>query len=241
MSIRDQTSISFPSAAEVDIFLAISTPPPSPLTSYSSPLPQIPSPPLPVSSPLPMSPPPLPASPTHTIGIELAFDPGFIAMMRAAHNPTLFEHLDQRLPPLGTPHFYRYHSYFITTFVCRAGVSEVTVPPRKRLCIALDTWDEMVEDMQGTPAPTDVVELSQRMTDFVTTVRQDTDEIYRRLDDTQDDRLMETKARISREAWVQSMDASNIVRSEVRALRTTVLAQQAEIARLWTVDRTRQA
>ncbi|GKB06240.1 hypothetical protein Tco_0834473 [Tanacetum coccineum] len=46
MSIRDQTPIPFPSAAEVDRFLAISTLPPSPLTSYSSLLLQIPSPPL---------------------------------------------------------------------------------------------------------------------------------------------------------------------------------------------------
>ncbi|GKD89192.1 hypothetical protein Tco_1364699 [Tanacetum coccineum] len=39
MSIRDQSHIPFSSAAEVDRFLTISTPPPSPLTSYSSPLP----------------------------------------------------------------------------------------------------------------------------------------------------------------------------------------------------------
>ncbi|GKF35736.1 hypothetical protein Tco_0112494, partial [Tanacetum coccineum] len=68
MSIRDQTPISFSFEAEVDRFLVISTPPPSPLTSYSSPLPHILSPPLPVSSPLPISPPPLPASPTHSLG-----------------------------------------------------------------------------------------------------------------------------------------------------------------------------
>ncbi|GJV58991.1 hypothetical protein Tco_1465091 [Tanacetum coccineum] len=46
-----------------------------------------------------------------------------------------------------------------------------------------DTWDDMVEDMQGTPVATDIAGLSQRMTDFVTTVRQDIDEIYVRLDD----------------------------------------------------------
>ncbi|GJX81486.1 hypothetical protein Tco_0330967 [Tanacetum coccineum] len=136
----------------------------------------------------------------------------------------------------------------------------------------------MVKDKQGTPVATDVAEFSQRMTDFVMTVRQDTFretttptytftyfittyeifhlrgfradyglvgsfwimrlarperqrqdtyEIYGRLDDTQDDRLlmsgqlnmlrrdrsaharttrlMETEARLSREACVQSM------------------------------------
>ncbi|GJS63888.1 hypothetical protein Tco_0678452 [Tanacetum coccineum] len=54
-------------------------------------------------------------------------------------------------------------------------------------------------------------------------------------------RLMETKAKLSREAWVQSIDASDTARSEVRALRTTVLAQQTEIAGFRAADRTRQA
>ncbi|GKD27190.1 hypothetical protein Tco_1233404, partial [Tanacetum coccineum] len=43
---------------------------------------------------------------------------------------------------------------------------------------------------RGTPATTDVAELNQRMTDFVTTVRRDTDEIYGRLDDAHDDKLL---------------------------------------------------
>ncbi|GKF45643.1 hypothetical protein Tco_0135445, partial [Tanacetum coccineum] len=45
MSIRAQAPISFPSEAEVARLLAIPTPPPSPLTPLSSPLPRIPSPP----------------------------------------------------------------------------------------------------------------------------------------------------------------------------------------------------
>ncbi|GKC16441.1 putative reverse transcriptase domain-containing protein, partial [Tanacetum coccineum] len=98
--------------------------------------------------------------------------------------------------------------------------------------------------------------------DFVTTVRQDTYEIYGRLDDAQDDRslmsgqinmlhrdrcahartarLMESVARLSREAWVQSMDASDTTHSEVRALRTTILAQQTKIGDLRAADRRRQ-
>nr|GEY58732.1 hypothetical protein [Tanacetum cinerariifolium] len=94
--------------------------------------------------------------------------------------------------------------------------------------------DEIVEEIPTT----DVAELGQRMTDFVTTVRQDTNEIYRRLDDAHDDRLLmsgqlnllhkdmrsyvctsrfiESEAKASREAWVQSMDASDTVRSETQ-------------------------
>ncbi|GKG11639.1 hypothetical protein Tco_0343039, partial [Tanacetum coccineum] len=43
-----------------------------------------------------------------------------------------------------------------------------------------NSWDEIVEAMQGTPIVTDVVELSQKMTEFETTVRRDTDEVYTR-------------------------------------------------------------
>ncbi|GKD55909.1 hypothetical protein Tco_1289296 [Tanacetum coccineum] len=84
-----------------------------------------------------------------------------------------------------------------------------------------ETWEEMLVDMPGAPA-TDETELGRRLTNFVTTVRQDTDEIYGRLDDAHDARsllsgrlnmmyrdrrahartalLMEREARLSREA-----------------------------------------
>ncbi|GKB80060.1 hypothetical protein Tco_0946955 [Tanacetum coccineum] len=95
-----------------------------------------------------------------------------------------------------------------------------------------------------------------------TRVRQDTDEIYTRLDDEQSQRqllagrlnmlfrdrrahahtrfLMETEARMSREAWVGSMGASDLARAEVMSLRTTVLAQQSQIRELQSADRRRQ-
>ncbi|GKE71814.1 hypothetical protein Tco_1529886, partial [Tanacetum coccineum] len=47
-----------------------------------------------------------------------------------------------------------------------------------------DTWDEMLVDMPGAQA-TDDTEMGQWMTEFTTRVRQDTDEIYTRLDDEQ--------------------------------------------------------
>ncbi|GJZ18564.1 hypothetical protein Tco_0554687, partial [Tanacetum coccineum] len=58
ISIRDETPISLPPREEVKRLLAMPTPPSSPLSPWSSPLPQIPSPPLPlILSPLPVSPP----------------------------------------------------------------------------------------------------------------------------------------------------------------------------------------
>ncbi|GJU91528.1 hypothetical protein Tco_1303951 [Tanacetum coccineum] len=124
-----------------------------------------------------------------------------------------------------------------------------------------DSWDEIVETLQGAPVSTDT-ELGRHMTAFETRVRQDTDEIYTRLDDEQSGRqllagrlnmlfrdrrahartarLMETEARMSREAWGRSMDASDLARAEVMSLRTTVLAQQSQIRELQSADRRRQ-
>ncbi|GJZ83278.1 hypothetical protein Tco_0648451 [Tanacetum coccineum] len=346
MSIREKPPTPFWSEAESARLLDIPSPPPPPLSPWSSPLPQIPSPPLPVSSPVPVSPSPLPASPTYPLRYRAAMirqtaespstshslplPPPIIlshiresvAMMRAAAPSTYILPPRSETPPtetllLGTPPLLPIPlptlspPILLPSIVCRAGVSEVTLPPRKRLCIALgpryevgesssapttrptggfradysfvatlddeirrdperyvgygitDTWDDMVEDMQGTPAETDVAGLSQRMTNFVTTVRHDTYEIYVRLDDAQDDRLLmsgrlnmlyrdrraharttlliKREARLSREAWVRSTDASDTAHSEVRALRTTVLVQQTEIVALRAANHVRQA
>ncbi|GJZ26494.1 hypothetical protein Tco_0570747 [Tanacetum coccineum] len=124
-----------------------------------------------------------------------------------------------------------------------------------------DTWDEMLVDMPGAPAIDDT-ELGRRMTNFATRVRQDTNEIYVRLDDEQTKRqlmagrfnrlykdrcahartalLMEREGRMSRVAWGRSMNASDLACSEVMSLRTTVLGQHAVITKLQAADRRRQ-
>ncbi|GKE61266.1 hypothetical protein Tco_1511633, partial [Tanacetum coccineum] len=190
-----------------------------------------------------------------------------MAMIRAAAPSTYILASQSETPPLRTPPLLPIPlptpspPLLLPSTVYRAGVSEPTEgfredygfvstldnkirrdPKREVGYGIIDTWDKMVEDIQGTPATTDVAGLSQRMTDFLMTVRQDTNEIYGRLDDAQDDRslmsgqlnmlcrdrcahahiarLMETEARLSREAWVQSMDASDTARSEVTALQS---------------------
>nr|GEY66475.1 retrovirus-related Pol polyprotein from transposon TNT 1-94 [Tanacetum cinerariifolium] len=124
-----------------------------------------------------------------------------------------------------------------------------------------DSWDEIVETLQGAPVNTDT-ELGGYVREFETRVRQDTDEIYMRLDDEQTERkllagrfnmlfrdrrahaytrqLMKTEARMSKEAWVRTTDASDLVYGEVMSLRTTVLGQMLEIRELQAVDRRRQ-
>ncbi|GJR55008.1 putative reverse transcriptase domain-containing protein [Tanacetum coccineum] len=264
----------------VDRLLAISTPPPSPLTSYSSPLPHIPSPPLPVSSPLPMSPPPLPASPTHPLGYKAAMiwlraespstshplpivlprTRASIAMIRVNALSTYILApqsgiLLSETPPSGTPPLLPIPlptpspPLLLPYIDCRLGVSEVTLPPWKRLCITLGPRFEVGKSSSAlTARPTTDL---RRDYGFVATLddeirrdleKDDTNEIYWRLDGAQDDRslmsgqlnllrrdrrshartsrLMETEARISRKAWVQSMDASDITRFEIAALQS---------------------
>ncbi|GKF96893.1 hypothetical protein Tco_0292714, partial [Tanacetum coccineum] len=95
-------------------------------------------------------------------------------------------------------------------------------------------------------APTTLEGVNQRVTDLVTTVKQDTDEVYRRRDDAQDDRslmsgqlyllcrdrrsharmaiLMESKARASREAW-----------TEIRYLQAAERRRQAHLLKALTL------
>nr|GFC44724.1 hypothetical protein [Tanacetum cinerariifolium] len=116
-----------------------------------------------------------------------------------------------------------------------------------------DSGDEIMETLQGAPVNTDT-ELGGYVREFETSVRHDMDEIYMRLDDEQTERqllagrldmlfrdrrahvytrqLMETEARMSREAWVRATDASDLVHGKVMSLRTTVLGQMSEIREL---------
>nr|GFB57011.1 hypothetical protein [Tanacetum cinerariifolium] len=102
-----------------------------------------------------------------------------------------------------------------------------------------NSWDEIVETLQGAPVSTDT-ELGGYMREFETRVRHDTDEIYMRRAYAYTRQLMETEARMSREAWVRATDASDLVYGEVMSLRTIVLGQMSEIRELQVADRRRR-
>nr|GEU69821.1 hypothetical protein [Tanacetum cinerariifolium] len=159
--------------------------------------------------------PPLPDSPTYPLGYR--------AMMirLRAKAPSTSHLLPSSTPPSGTPLLLHIPlptsspPLLLPSTSHRADVPEIRRDPEREVGYGIrDTWDEIVKDMLGAPAETDVTGLSQRMTDFVMIVRQNTNEIYRTLDDAQDDRVLESKARLSRKAWVQSMDASDTARVE---------------------------
>nr|GEV75611.1 hypothetical protein [Tanacetum cinerariifolium] len=181
ISILVQSPIPFWSEAEIDRLLAIPSPPPSPLSPWSSPLPQIPSPPLPAES---------------RSTIYFPFTTIECTTIRDTTTSTI---------PLPTSSL----TLLLPSTSHSVDVPEVTLPPRKRLCIALGTRYKVGESSSAATArPTggfrvdygfvatldDEIrrdsERGRRMTEFVTTVRQDTDEIYVRLDDSQDDKVL---------------------------------------------------
>nr|GFA71694.1 hypothetical protein [Tanacetum cinerariifolium] len=231
--------------------LAISSLTTSPLSPWSLPPPQISFPPLPpiLSPPSPILSPAPPPSPIRSLGYRAA-------MIRLGD-----EAASTSSPPLQIPSASR-----------REDRPEVTLPPRKRLDIALSPRYEVGESSFataarpagglradygfGAPVSTDT-ELGGYVREFETRVRQDTDEIYMRLDDEQTERqllagrlnmlfrdkrahaytrhLMETEARMSREAWVRATDASDLVHellridhrrsTEISELRTSLQGQ----------------
>ncbi|GJY90036.1 hypothetical protein Tco_0505232 [Tanacetum coccineum] len=201
--------------------LPLPSPPPSPLTSYSSPLPQISSPPLPVSSPLPISPSPLPASPTHSLGyraamIRLRTESPSTSTTTTYHTLTyqsiyghdescrtihlLFSTSIENTTIRDTTTSTYTVTYIITTSTSTYTglidriLHEVHVPPQKRLLIALGPRYEIKESSSApTTKPTggfkgdygfvstmdaEIRRDLDREIDFVTSVRQDTDEIY---------------------------------------------------------------
>ncbi|GJW76108.1 hypothetical protein Tco_0137790 [Tanacetum coccineum] len=220
ISIRDETPTPFWSDTEVGRLLAIPTPPPSPLFPWSSPLPHIPSPPLPpILSPLPVSPPLPVSSPPHASPIRPLGYQAVMILLRAeppstSHSlplppPIILSHTILDVPSSGTPPLLPIplptsspplHLFSTDRRVDRP---EVTLPPRKRLGIALGPRYEVGESSSaptarppggflaayGEPA-TDDTELDRRMTEFTTRVRQDTDEIYTRLVDEQTKRQL---------------------------------------------------
>ncbi|GJZ24523.1 hypothetical protein Tco_0561982 [Tanacetum coccineum] len=294
------------SDSEVARLLAISSPPASPLSPWSSSPPQI---------PVPLSPPPPvltapPPSPIRSLGYRAAtirmraeaaatshslpLPPPFIlSPTRPDAPPPMPTLAPTSFPPLLLP----------------SDRPEVNLPPRMGLGLALgpgyevgessaaaaarpaggfradygfvatmdrqvrrdperyvgygitDSWDEIVETLQGAPVSTDT-ELGAHMREFESLVRRDTDEIYTRLDDEQGQRqllagrvnmlfrdrrthahtrqLMETEAGMSREAWRRAMDSSDLAHGGVISLRTTVYAQMEEITELQSADRRRQ-
>nr|GFB72958.1 hypothetical protein [Tanacetum cinerariifolium] len=171
--------------------LAISSPRASPLSPWFSPPPQIPFPPLPpmLSPPSPVLSPAPPPSPICSLGYRAA-------MIRLRD-----EAASTSSPPLQLPSASR-----------REDRPEVTLPPRKRLDIALGPRYEVGESSSAAARPAGgfrayygfvatvdreimrdperEIELGRYVREFEMRVRHDTNEIYMRLDDEQTERQL---------------------------------------------------
>ncbi|GJZ90800.1 hypothetical protein Tco_0662727 [Tanacetum coccineum] len=213
MFVRSQAPIPFPSEAEVARLLALPTPPPAPLTPLSSPLSQIPSPPLHVPSP-PTTSPTYAKAPLGYKAAKIRLRAVSPLPLPPPSSPLLIPSIDRRadipeamLPPRKRlclapgPKFevgessssaparptrgYRADYGFIGTLdaeLRRDRVIEMGYG-------ITDVWEDPTEAKEEVP-PTIMAELGQQVTDLVTTVRQDMDEIYVRFEDSQDDRAL---------------------------------------------------
>ncbi|GJS72096.1 reverse transcriptase domain-containing protein [Tanacetum coccineum] len=216
ISIRDEPSISLPPREEVERLLALTTPPPSPLTPLSSPLPQIPSPPLPIPSPPPNS-------PTH---IEIP--ESCLPLRKRARRPAIA----------------REDPYSIARGDLYGFFDMVDVAPGHPMSRELDygitdTWDDLVGAIDEI-ALTTLEGVNQRVTDLATIVEQETTIMDRPVSSYDLAVMIEREAKMAHEAWGLSMDASDYARSDVMSLRTTVVAQSALISELQSVDHRRQ-
>ncbi|GKC84975.1 hypothetical protein Tco_1140692, partial [Tanacetum coccineum] len=212
------------SNAEVARLLTISTLPSSPLSPWSSPLPQIPSPPLLVSPPLPVS--------------------SLVPVLSLS-------------PPASPIHLLGYRAAMIRLRAEAASTSYLLPLPPPLHLLSTDRKEDRPESSSAAAArPAGALRADYA---FIATMdreirhdpeRDDTDEIYTRLDDEQSQRqllagrlnvlfrdrrayahtcfLTETKARMSRVAWVGSIGASDLARAEVMSLRPTMLAQRRQ-------------
>ncbi|GKD92952.1 hypothetical protein Tco_1372789, partial [Tanacetum coccineum] len=205
MSIRPQAPAPFLSEEVAERLLALPTPPPSPLSPYSSPLPQIPSPPLPI--------PPPPNGPTYvegSLGSQAAEIRQRDALPSLVHETEIPEIPEICLPEIPGP---RYEVGESST----AGATRQVGPTTSRADLygfadmldaapgrqttrelgygIIDTWDDLVGAIQEI-APTTLEGVNQRVIELATTVDQEDEIIYSQLDDARYDRAL-LRARVN--------------------------------------------
>ncbi|GJY31843.1 hypothetical protein Tco_0415338 [Tanacetum coccineum] len=225
ISIRDEPSISLPPREEVERLLALTTPPPSPLTPLSSPLPHIPSPPFPASPPASV----LPASPP-------------LQLLSSDHRT---DRPEITLPPrkrLGIDLGPRYE-------IGESSAVAATRPVRGRRADYgfVDTMDTEIRRRRVEEVgygirdvwidPREAVEEVAPMTLGGVNARDRQTQIYQSVETLFDDsqyhyetaRLLDQEALVSREAWGHSIEVSYMTRSEILALRSVVMDYQRQV------------
>ncbi|GJY51556.1 hypothetical protein Tco_0442403 [Tanacetum coccineum] len=184
MSIRTQAPAPFLSEEVAERVLALPTPPPLPLSPYSSPLPQIPSPPLPIPSPI---------SPTYVEGSLGSRAAGI--RQRDALPSQIHE---TEIPEMWLP--LRKRLCRTTPGPGSGRVRQLVLLGRRQTSRELgygirNTWDDLVGAIQEI-APTTLERVNQRVIQLSTTVDQEDEIIYSQLDDARYDRAL-LRARVN--------------------------------------------
>ncbi|GJR70561.1 hypothetical protein Tco_0016626 [Tanacetum coccineum] len=204
MSIRTQAPAPFLSEEDAERLLALPTPPPSPLSPYSSPLPQIPSPPLPI-------PPPPPIIPTYAEG-SLGSRASGIRQRDALPSPIHETEIPEMWLPLrkrlcrttpGPGYEVGESSAAGTARQVRPATARADLygfadtleaAPGRRMSRELgygirDTWDDLIGAIQEI-APTTLEGVNQRVIELSSTIDQEDEIIYSQLDDARYDRAL---------------------------------------------------
>ncbi|GKC52077.1 reverse transcriptase domain-containing protein [Tanacetum coccineum] len=125
----------------------------------------------------------------------------------------------------------------------------------------IDVWVDPREAVEEV-TPMTLEGVNARVTEFTAVQEQDTQDIYVVIEDTRDRqtqiyqsietlfddsqyhyetaRLLDQEALVSREAWGRSIEVSYMTRSDIMALRSVVMGQQAVISQLQAADRRSQ-
>ncbi|GJV22908.1 hypothetical protein Tco_1375603 [Tanacetum coccineum] len=230
--------------------ISIQAPVPTPVWSDA----EIPSPPLTVSSPVPVLSPSPPASPIRPLGYRAAMIRLRAEAVSTSHSlplppPIILSHTRPAAPSSGIPPLHllstdrredRPESSSAVATRLDGGLKadygfvatidrEIRHDPERDVGYGIiDSWDEIVETLQGAPVSTNT-ELGRHMIAFKTRVRQHTNEIYTRLDDEKSGRQL-----LAGRLNMLFRDR------RVMSLRTTVLAQQSQIRELQSTDCRRQ-
>ncbi|GJV50726.1 putative reverse transcriptase domain-containing protein [Tanacetum coccineum] len=251
-----------PTPEEVKRLLALTTPPQSPLTPLSSPLPHIPSPILPASPPASVLPASPPVSPVRSLGYRAAMirlraetpSTSHLLPLPTSSLPLQLEKVHLLLDRLEASADYGFIGT-MDTEIRRQRAKEVGYGIR-------DVWVDPRETVEEV-APMTLEGVNTRVTELTVVQEQDTQDIYAVIGDTQDRqtqiyqsvetlvddsqyhyetaRLLDQEALVSREAWGCSIEAayhrSQAVTSE---MLQTDHRRQGVIKELLAADHQRQ-
>ncbi|GJR66702.1 hypothetical protein Tco_0012767 [Tanacetum coccineum] len=221
--------------------------------------PEIPSPTLPTSSPASVLPASPPASPIRPLGYR-------VAMIRLRAKTLSTSHplpLPTSSPPLQLLSSDHRTDRPEITLPPRKRFGVDLGPRAEEVGYGIrDVWVDPRETVEEVALMT-LEGVNTRVTKLTAVQEQDTQDIYAVIGDTQDRqtqiyqsvetlvddsqyhyetaRLLDQEALVSREAWGRSIEVSYMTRSEIMALRSVVMGQQAVIAQLQAADRRSQA